>query len=342
MLRMLSLVNPGSKKMAIHFSAMALFGHISRYIPWHLGLKWPYFGDLPGRDFRSMTWRIKDEKSRCTASSIMAESTPHIEPARRLACGVEPIGRSSENHIASIPWTKTRMGTVTTHDFMKKHRKSGWEYIVFFCFGIYNWCTLHVLENGVPGERNRKQNFKGFPSFDQLPLKTCAISPLVYFRHLTTLWVKRWSCLYISGYPLVMTNIANWQISILRGKSTINGPFSIAMLNYQRVYLYTYTYTYTYTYIYIHMYICIYTWTHIHIYIYIYYIYICSIYFLVALVWVVGGGWLHQIPCKNPKKYGKTSPLPVRPASVAGGKVLVPASPFRRRIHRSTWFIRDG
>ena len=36
-------------------------------------------------------------------------------------------------------------------------------------------------------------------------------------------------------YPPVNVYIANWKIKIfLLGKSTINGPFSIAMLNYRR------------------------------------------------------------------------------------------------------------
>ena len=36
-------------------------------------------------------------------------------------------------------------------------------------------------------------------------------------------------------YPLVNVYIANWKITIVKfGKSTINGPFSIAILNYQR------------------------------------------------------------------------------------------------------------
>jgi len=36
-------------------------------------------------------------------------------------------------------------------------------------------------------------------------------------------------------YPLVMTNIANWKITIFNGKIHYKWPFSIAMLNYQRV-----------------------------------------------------------------------------------------------------------
>ena len=37
-------------------------------------------------------------------------------------------------------------------------------------------------------------------------------------------------------YPLVNVYIANWNITmLLMGKSTINGPFSIAMFVYQRV-----------------------------------------------------------------------------------------------------------
>ena len=39
-----------------------------------------------------------------------------------------------------------------------------------------------------------------------------------------------------SSYPLVNIHSLLWKITILNiGKSTINGPFSIAMLTYQRV-----------------------------------------------------------------------------------------------------------
>ena len=36
-------------------------------------------------------------------------------------------------------------------------------------------------------------------------------------------------------YPLVMTNIANWKITMINGKIHYKWSFSIAMLNYQRV-----------------------------------------------------------------------------------------------------------
>jgi hypothetical protein len=40
----------------------------------------------------------------------------------------------------------------------------------------------------------------------------------------------------ILRYPLVNYQLANWKITIFKnGKSKINGPFPIAMLNYQRV-----------------------------------------------------------------------------------------------------------
>ena len=81
--------------------------------------------------------------------------------------------------------------------------------------------------------------------------------------------------------------------------------------------------------------------TYTYIYIYTIYTYVPSIFLLLWCEWLEGVDYI-KFHVKTQKKYGKTSPLPVRPASVAGGKVLVPASPFRRRIHRSTWFIRDG
>ena len=35
-------------------------------------------------------------------------------------------------------------------------------------------------------------------------------------------------------YPLVMTNVANWKVTLFKGKILYKLPFSIAMLNYQR------------------------------------------------------------------------------------------------------------
>ena len=48
---------------------------------------------------------------------------------------------------------------------------------------------------------------------------------------------------YIYIYPLVMTNSLPWKdppflSSVNPGKPSINGPFSMAMLNNQRVYIY--------------------------------------------------------------------------------------------------------
>ena len=90
-------------------------------------------------------------------------------------------------------------------------------------------------------------NMKGLVSGNQAPLTAVAAfdeldTPICLFG--TTVWYRFHDPISVwDDYHLVMTNSLPWKMTMLLiGKPSINGPFSMAMLDNQRVYLYIYIY----------------------------------------------------------------------------------------------------